>query len=96
MFHLSLVDLEIYLHEKKQFWEHCSTDIEHNYTLGEQADNLLVMREYAAKLEIMRFKEVCITMLHLLRTGKYKIFSMSNYKSIHKVIHVYINIYLQL
>ena len=71
LFHLALLDLEIYLHEKKQFWEQCSTDTEHNYTqLAEQADNLLGMREYAAKLEIMRFKELCIIMLLLLRTGK--------------------------
>ena len=70
LFLLSLLDLEIYLHEKKQFWEQCSTDTEHNYTqLAEQADNLLGMREYAAKLEIMRVKEVCIMMLLLLRTG---------------------------
>jgi len=93
--------LEIYLHEKKQFWEQCSTDTEHNYTelaeQAEQADNLLGIQEYVAKLEIMRFKEVCITMLHLLRTGKCKIiFSMCNYRSIHNVSHVYIMICLQL
>lgn len=52
------IDLEEYLHEKKKFWEQCSEDLEDKYTNAEQAENALALRQYAAELEILRYREV--------------------------------------
>lgn len=65
--------MEEYLHEKKKFWEQCSKDLEDNYTQAEQAaDSQLVLRQYAAELEILRYKEVWINSFSI-RTQKYNI-----------------------
>ena len=58
--YIFLLDLEEYLREKKKFWEQCSNDLEDNYTQAEQAHSPLVLRQYAAELEILRYKEVLI------------------------------------
>lgn len=37
-----------------------SKDLEDNYTQPQQANSPLVLRQYAAELEILRYKEVLI------------------------------------
>ena len=55
---LLFVDLETYLIEKKGLWEERSKSIEGKYIQAEQSDSPVQLREYAAGLEIMRYKEV--------------------------------------
>ena len=56
----TFVDLEAYLIEKKALWEEWSNGIEENYVEAEQSDSSVQLREYAAQLEIIRYKEVCV------------------------------------
>ncbi|KAK2549354.1 hypothetical protein P5673_030178 [Acropora cervicornis] len=51
-------DLEAYLIEKNILWEEWSKGIEGNYVQAEQSDSPVQLREYAAQLEIIRYKEV--------------------------------------